>query len=211
VPAEKIVVTYEGVSSLFQPVIVDFNKLSKFSISTKFILSVSALEPRKNIKTLIKAFLNLKEQGKLNEYQLVIVGEPWRKAAEIYKMAKGYKDIVFTGYVSEDDLVLLYNAAEIFVYPSFYEGFGLPPLEALACGTPVIAVNSSSISEVVGDSALLINEPENVQEFSNAILTLIESLHLKQKLKEKGLAQVKKFSWEKMVQQTISVYESITK
>jgi len=117
-------------------------------------------------------------------------------------------DVVFPGYIPEDALPLWYNAAEVFVYPSLYEGFGLPPLEAMACGTAVIASNASSLPEVVGDAGLLAT-PEDVDEWYAALCQLTRDSDLRALLAKKGLARSKEFTWTRMAQQTAQVYQNV--
>jgi len=132
---------------------------------------------------------------------------------EIFKTVKNLnlkKKIIFTGYVSKSELVFLYNAADFFVYPSFYEGFGIPPLEALACGTPTIASNISSIPEVVGDAGILVN-PHSIEELCRAMHEILINEKLRQELREKGLKRAKDFSEERLAKNTIESYKKNNK
>jgi glycosyltransferase involved in cell wall biosynthesis len=115
--------------------------------------------------------------------------------------------IIFTDFVSEEDLVLLYNCADVFLYPSLYEGFGIPLLEAMACGVPVITSNTTSIPEVVGDAALLIN-PRDGEELKKALLSLLNDEKLRKELINRGFEQVRKFSWRKTAEDTLAIYEN---
>jgi len=114
----------------------------------------------------------------------------------------------FTGYVEEEDLPALYNGADLFVFPSLYEGFGLPVLEAMACGTPVVTSNTSSLPEVAGDAALLV-DPYDVEEIATAMRRILEDEALTAELRAKGLARAKEFSWERTARETIAVYEKV--
>ncbi len=118
------------------------------------------------------------------------------------------EEIIFMDFVSEEDLVLLYNCATVFLYPSLYEGFGMPVLEAMACGVPVITSNITSMPEIAGDAAILIN-PRNPEELKNSILTLLNDKKLRNDLRERGFRQAKKFSWKKMAKETLEIYESL--
>jgi len=188
--------------------------------ANKYILFVGIIQPRKNIQGLIEAFEKIHECKKIHEYEtnthefsannnikLVIVGGKgwlWKKVFEKAEKSKYKEDIIFTGQVSSKKLLELYQNAEVFVLPSFYEGFGLPILEAMASGVPVIAGNNSSMIEIVGGAGILINsyEPEEIAE---AIKKIIQDKNFKQKLIEKGLKQAKKFRWEKCAEKTIKV------
>ncbi|HIP90277.1 MAG TPA: glycosyltransferase family 1 protein, partial [Candidatus Nanopusillus sp.] len=168
IPEDKIEVIYNGVDEKYKPLSEEEinNIKEKYSINYPFILYVGTLEPRKNIPTLIKAYYKLKKQGL--PHKLVITGKKGWKYRSIFKTINKLnlrKDVIFTGYVPDEDLPTLYNAADLFVYPSLYEGFGLPPLEAMACGTPVITSNTSSLPEVVGDAGIMV-DPYDVDGLS---------------------------------------------
>ena len=210
---EKIKVIHLAADEIYRP-INDSNALAsslqKYDLPNKFILFVGTLEPRKNLNRLIQAYRMLKERGGL-EHKLVIVGRKGWLYEEIFKIVKNLglsREIIFTGYVPEEVLVLLYNISDLFVYPSLYEGFGLPPLEAMSCGTPVITSNISSLPEVVGDAAILVN-PYNVEEIAEAIERVLSDEKLQQRLRRKGLERAKFFSWEKTAKETIKVYEEL--
>jgi glycosyltransferase involved in cell wall biosynthesis len=213
IPEEKIKVIYIGVDEEYK-VIKDQSKLNlvkaKYGLNKKFILHVGSLNPRKNISRLIEAYNKLPlELSK--EYQLVLVGgKGWRSNEIFAKIEKlGLNDkVLFTGFVEDDDLHLLMNAASLLVFPSLYEGFGIPPLEAMACGIPVVASNTSSIPEVVGDAALLF-DPYNVEEMSVAIYKALTDEQLRNDLVKRGFERVKYFSWKKTAQETLAVYNEI--
>jgi len=167
----------------------------KYHLPEKFILGVGTLEPRKNFSALIKAFVIVKR--KYPDYKLVIVGKPGWKHQDIERSVREFElenDVIFTGYMKDEDLHHTYNLAEVFVFPSLYEGFGIPPLEAMASGCPVISSNAASLPEVVGDAALLI-EPTSSHKISDAIISLIENPQLRNTLLEKGYHHAQKFSW----------------
>jgi glycosyltransferase involved in cell wall biosynthesis len=172
----------------------------KFGLPEKFILGVGTLEPRKNFSALIKAFVIVKR--KFPEYKLVIVGKKGWKYQDIERSVREFqleKDVIFTGYMKDEDLHHTYNLAEVFVFPSLYEGFGIPPLEAMASGCPVISSNAASLPEVVGDAGLLI-EPSSSHKIADAIISLIENPQLKNTLLEKGFHRSRKFSWVETAQ-----------
>ena len=172
----------------------------KYKLEKPYILSVGTKEPRKNIKRLIEAFVSL---GR-SDIELVLVGKRgWGEEVEV-----GKAKVKELGFVEDKDLPALYSGAILFAYPSLYEGFGFPVLEAMACGCPVITSNISSLPEVVGQTALLVY-PKETKEIANAINTLLNDDKLRQKLVKNGLEQAKKFSWEKTANQMIKTYQDI--
>ena len=204
----KIITIHLGASEDFKK--IDRNKAKKFiskkySIKNKFILFVGMIEPRKNLQRLVDAFIQIKNP----ELKIVIVGKKGWQMEEFFKMIKDSKledTIIFPGYVPDEDLVKFYNAAEIFVYPSIYEGFGIPVLEALACGCPVITSNTSSMPEITGPAAKLI-DPNDTDDIKKTIQKLLRNEQLRQTLGEEGIIQAKKFSWQKTAQKTLEAYE----
>ncbi|MBC7333755.1 MAG: glycosyltransferase family 4 protein [Actinobacteria bacterium] len=212
----KIEVIYEAVDEVFKK--LEQNEirkeiLGKYNIKGKYILSVGTIEPRKNFPTLIKAFNLVKEKvkEKIKDLKLVIAGRTgWKSEATYEEREKSpYKeDILFIGRVSDEDLCQLYNQAELFVYPSIFEGFGLPPLEAMRCGLPVIASDCPSLKEVVGDAGILISS-NDFEAISENVIKLLLDNNLREKLKEKSLSQAKKFSWEKTAIKTLNTYRNI--
>ena len=205
----KIAVVYNGVDVSYE-IINNQTRLSqvkeKYETGQEYILYVGNVKPHKNISRLLKAFSMVNRNSKL-----IIVGKRNKVYDEVHKIIKEYqlKDkVVFTEFVPDEDLLLLYNAATVFVYPSLYEGFGLPPLEAMACGTPVITSNVSSLPEVVGDAAITI-DPYDIDELVNEINNVISNPKLQQKLSRKGLNRAKKFTWRKAAEETLKVYEEV--
>ena len=183
--------------------------LEKYDIRPPYILYVGALEARKNMLGLLEAYARLRRWSE--KWTLVIVGARKWKYAPIFETVQrlGLEPFVdFTGYVEEEDLPALYNGADLFVFPSLYEGFGLPVLEAMACGTPVVTSNTSSLPEVAGDAALLI-DPYDIDEIVAAMRTILEDKALAAELRTKGLARAKEFSWERTARETIAVYEKV--
>ncbi|MBA7706615.1 D-inositol-3-phosphate glycosyltransferase [subsurface metagenome] len=210
----KVKVVYLASDSQFKKLAnqeKDKKVLKKYGIDKKYILSAGTIEPRKNYPTLIKAFNYIKHNNNDFNYRLVIVGRTGWKSEATYRERElsPYKDdILFIGRVSDKDLVQIYNQAEIFVYPSLFEGFGLPPLEAMSCGLPVIASDSSSLKEVVGNAGILI-PPDDFKEISKQISYILKNEKIKKKLKEKSLKQAQKFSWEKTARKTLNIYNEI--
>ena len=169
----------------------------KYGIKDKFILYVGAVIKRRFILETIKAFVKVAD--KLPNYQFLIGGKNYTD--------QKIKDrgIIHIDYIDENDLPLLYNAADLFIWLSSYEGFGLPPLEAMACGTPVITTKMGSLPEAVGDSAIFVKNPEDIEEISKAIYTGLTDKNLQEELIKKGLEQAKKFSWQKTAEGTLRV------
>jgi glycosyltransferase involved in cell wall biosynthesis len=211
IPEDKITVIYHGIDKQFRPQ----NKLDiislreKLGISDPYILYVGTLEPRKNITFLLKAFFQFNKTHK--NYKLVITGSKGWKYANIFKMVRDLqldKEVLFTGYLEYSDLPALYSGASIFVYPSLYEGFGLPPLEAMACGCPVITSNISSLPEIVGDAGVLINPNDILQLVENLEKILVDE-ELRTELIQKGLERSKLFTWKKCAVSTYEIYEAV--
>lgn len=206
----KIEVIYEAAHEKFKPLPkneINFIK-KKYNLKFPFILYVGLITMHKNISTLIHAYSKLKCRGL--RHKLVIVGPKGWKSNGIYKLVKELNlqnDIIFTGKI-EDDLPAIYNAADVFVYPSLYEGFGLAPLEAMACGVPVITSNTSSFPEIVGDAGIMIN-PYDIDGFVESIYSVLTDPVLREFMINKGFNNVKKFSWDKCAKETLSVYDKV--
>jgi len=216
----KIKVIYSGVGKQFRPFLrsatPQFLKSStpklaklkeKYNLPEKFILYFGTIEPRKNLIGLIKAFELLRAKLDL---KLVIAGAKGWLEQDIFRVARESKyrnDISFTGFVEEIDKPALYNSAELFVYPSFFEGFGFPPLEAMACGLPTIVSHTSSLPEVVGQGALMI-DPYNIDELAWAMEIALTDNDLRKRLIGKGIAQAKKFSWRKCARETLKIIKN---
>jgi glycosyltransferase involved in cell wall biosynthesis len=218
-PEEKIRVIYSGFDKrMFETSEVDRQKvLDKYAIKDKYLLFLGTLEPSKNIVRLFEAFKIFKERNKKDkiagDYKLVMSGKRGWLAKEYRQIAKDLglaKDIIFTGYVIGDDLVPLFHNADFFVMPSLYEGFGTTVLEAFATGTPAIVSNVSSIPEIAGDAAELVN-PMDIQNIAEAMIKLSRSEELRQAYREKGFKQLEKFNWEKCARETLEVYKSLAK
>jgi len=214
VPKNKVKVIYNGINKkLFKPIPdLSLQRLvkRKYGIRKKFILTVGPLGRRKNHNRLIDAYSNLPEYIR-EDYQLILTGEKKGAYNNLLKKASKTcpaKDIVFTGYIPEKEMPMIINAASLFVFPSLYEGFGIPLLEAMACGTPILASNVSSIPEVVGDAALLF-DPYNVNEMANAIDRAINDKDLRQKLVQRGFERIKKYSWENSAKEILGVFEEV--
>jgi glycosyltransferase involved in cell wall biosynthesis len=205
---DKIKVIPHGINhELFK---VYYNIKLDFELPKKYILSVGSIEPRKNLIGLLKAYTLLDKQLK-QEYKLVLVGfKGWENREIMEIIEKNRESIHYLGFIADKELAQVYNLATCFVFPSFYEGFGLPPLEAMACGTPVISSNTSSLPEVGGEAVVYCN-PHNTDDIKEKIEILLTDKKLQQELIAKGLNQAKKFSWEKSAQEHLTVFNEVIK
>ena len=182
----------------------------KYGIEKDFFLYVGGFNPRKNIPSLLMAFAYIK--SKLNRpFNIVILGKPGPSYDDLLKLCEKLKiadSCIFTGYIPVPDMPYFYNAAEVFVYPSLYEGFGLPLVEAMACGTPVVTSDVASIPEVVGDAAIKVC-PKDYEAIGENLLRLLEDRELYKEMSERALERAKLYSWDKTAIETLKVYESI--
>jgi glycosyltransferase involved in cell wall biosynthesis len=201
----KVIVTHLAASALFYP-----NKHAEFKCQVKekyeippgmpYLLSLCTMEPRKNIEQVIKAFVEICNVKGITDLQLVLVGaRSWRfeKIFETFAYAKEFHDrIIITCYINDEHPSAIYSDALAFVYPSFYEGFGLPPLEAMQCGVPVITSNTSSLPEVIGDAGIMVGPKDN-DALCQAILSIYKSQTLRDKMSLAGIDRAREFSWKK--------------
>lgn len=213
VPSSKISVIYPGVDLSCRVAEVGEERRralrKKYRLPERFILFFGTLEPRKNVGGLIAAFELYKQTYAPagDGVRLVIAGSPgwlWRDVIRRAQRSALASDIVFTGFVAEEDKPFLYRLAEVFAYPSFFEGFGFPPLEAMACGIPVITSNRSSLPEVVGDAAILI-DPYRPMEVAQALAVLLHDQAARRMLVARGLERAARFSWETAARQLMTV------
>lgn len=217
VPERNITVVESGIGEQFRALSRNDAELvrvqEKYRLPYRFILTLATLEPRKNILALIRAYealLALKHPA-LEKYALVIAGTRGWKCEEIFEaIARSpYRDrIILPGFIEDADKTALYNLAGVFVYPSLYEGFGFPPLEAMACGVPVIASHSSSLPEVVGDAGILI-DPYQPDELLQALRQVLTDQALVESLRAKSLARAKLFIWEKAIRSTHDIFRAL--
>jgi glycosyltransferase involved in cell wall biosynthesis len=213
VPGKKISVVFPGVDAAYRPVrddsvLADFKR--QRGLPHRFILFVGTLEPRKNLVTLLRAFAQFRRRME-DDYKLVLGGgkgwlhRPLFAAIEELQLED---DVLLPGFIPEEELPLWYNAADVFVYPSVYEGFGLPPLEAMACGTPVIVSDASSLPEVVGDAGILV-DPHRPHDWADALSLLCQNANRREALAQQGVERAKEFTWTRMARETIRVYRHV--
>jgi glycosyltransferase involved in cell wall biosynthesis len=210
---EKIRVIYEAAREIMEPLPLSacLEVVEKHKIRRPYILYVGTIEPRKNLLTLIRSYDELLKSSPHRPQLVLCGGRGWLDEG-VFKLVEelGLQNHVrFTGYVDDIDLPALYSAAAVFVYPSLYEGFGLPPLEAMACGTPVITSNSSSLPEVVGKAGLM-HDPYNYRALTECIIRLFDDVSTYDHFKQAGLEQASHFSWERVARETQVVYDELT-
>jgi glycosyltransferase involved in cell wall biosynthesis len=207
-PPEKVQVLYSGVDARFCPEKErgEQERLrDKYGIEFPYVLSLGTLQPRKNYVRLIKAFANLP----LANLRLYIAGGRGWLYEDIFAEAQKHGDRVHVlGFVDDADLPALYRGAALFAFPSLYEGFGIPPLEAMACGVPVVCSNASSLPEVAGDVALMV-DPFDIDALTQAMARVLEDADLRREMIAKGLAQAERFTWEKAARQLLSSFEAL--
>jgi glycosyltransferase involved in cell wall biosynthesis len=212
VPKHKVHVIMNAVGTHFEPVTDQAKLLSiraRYGLDVPYILYVGTIEPRKNLTRLLQAFADLKRARM--PHKLVMVGQRGWQCEPIYAEVEKQglqHDVIFTGYVPFEDLPALYTGAESMAFPSLYEGFGLPVLEAMACGTPVVTSTSSSLSEVADGAALLI-DPYSVDELASALQSIHNDPGLAGELRQRGRARAAQFTWEKAAHATLSLYEDV--
>lgn len=213
VKPEKIKVIYGAISPEFKE--LDSNEviqeaMKRYSLPEKYIIFVGTLEPRKNVARLIKAFKKIKDRIK-EKYKLILIGGRGWYYKDIFATINrlGLDDsVVYLDYVTRKDLPPILNGAEAFVYPSIYEGFGLPPLEAMACGVPTLVSDLSCFPEVFGDSALKVN-PYSVNDIADGIYRILTDENLREVLRQKGLERARGYSWEKTARETLTLYNQV--
>lgn len=228
VPEQKIRVIPLGISEEYKPVIdrgLVENIKNNYGITGRYLLYIGNFKPHKNIGRLIEAFagviknpilippLQKEGEGGFSDLKLVFGGKRDRFVPSLEELAEklGIRDkIIFTDFINDEDLPALYSGAEIFVCPSLYEGFGLPVLEAMACGTPVICSNTTSLPEVAGDAGILIN-PEDIKSITSAIITLLKDDKHRENVKKRGLERAKEFTVEKYSSKILLLIETIYK
>jgi glycosyltransferase involved in cell wall biosynthesis len=210
---EKIVVVYNAIDAHFSvtpPADAVARVRERYQLNHRFVLYVGNIKPHKNLVRLIEAFNQLRV-GDLEDVKLLIIGDEISKLPALRRAVhrhKLHKHVRFLGYVPDDQLAVLYRLAAVFVFPSLYEGFGLPPLEAMASGTPVVVSNVSSLPEVVGDAAVLV-DPHDVGSIVDGLRLVLTDPVRADEMRRKGLERAREFSWERSVAKTLEVYKRI--
>ena len=211
-PSEKIDVVYNGFDErLSAPTPEEEARVrDRFQLDAPFVLYAGNIKPHKNVDRLIEAFAKLRTRG-LGHVNLLIIGDEISKYSSLRRLVHRHQirqQVRFLGFVETNTLAALYRLARVFVFPSLYEGFGLPPLEAMASGTPVIVSNTSSLPEVVGDAALLI-DPRNADAIADAMVRVLTDEGVRSDLVRRGFERVKQFSWDRSVRRTHDIYMEV--
>ena len=213
VPESKISVIYNAIDERFheQPPADEVERVrERYQLNDPFVLYAGNIKPHKNLERLIEAFYILRRED-LEHVKLLIIGDEITKYAGLRRAVHRYKlhkHVRFFGFVPDATLAILYRLASVFVFPSLYEGFGLPPLEAMASGTPVITSNVSSLPEVVGDAAILI-DPYQPEAIAGAMRRVLTDDRLRDDMRERGLARAREFSWDRSVTRVREIYETV--
>ena len=215
VPEKRIHVIQLACSQQFRPTPQTGREqadvLQKYGIRSPFWLTVSQISPRKNLSHLVRVYASLLRERRVSQ-QLVLVGKNGWLFEDVYAVVRDEgveNDVVFTKAVSDPDLVVLYNAAELFLYPSLYEGFGLPVLEAMSCGVPVITSNTSSLPEVIGDAGVML-PPTDIQAWVDAICELSSNPESREILRKHGSKRAEQFNWERSAQSMLEIFRKVT-
>ncbi|MBI3733361.1 MAG: glycosyltransferase family 4 protein [Chloroflexi bacterium] len=212
VPPDKVVVTYCGVDEPYRP--LSTGEVERFraekGLPAHFILYLGTLEPRKNVANLVRAYAALPRNGPERPKLVIAGGKGWGydDVFAAVEQTGVQSDVIWAGYVPQSELPLWYNSADLFVFPSWFEGFGLPVLEAMACGVPAITSNVSSLPEVAGDAALTV-PPADTRALSEAMERALYDLPLRAQMRERGLRQAQSFSWKRTARQTADVYQQV--
>jgi glycosyltransferase involved in cell wall biosynthesis len=213
VPDSKIAVIYNAIDERFheEPAADEVMRVrERYQLNDPFVLYAGNIKPHKNLERLIEAF-HIIRRGDLEHVKLLIIGDEISKYAALRRAVHRYKlhkHVRFFGFVPDATLAILYRLARVFVFPSLYEGFGLPPLEAMASGTPVITSNVSSLPEVVGDAAMLI-DPYEPEAIAGAMRRVMADERLREDMRERGLARVRELSWERSIRRVREIYDEV--
>ncbi len=213
VPPEKIVVVHNAIDERFRvkPSEEAIARVrERYQLDHRFVLYVGNIKPHKNLVRLIEAFDRLRKSG-FDELTLLIIGDEISKLPALRRAVhdhKLHKHVRFLGYLPDETLAVLYRLAAVFVFPSLSEGFGLPPIEAMACGAPVVTSNVSSLPEVTGGAAVLV-DPYAVESIADGIARVLSNPVLREELRVKGIARALEFSWERSVSRTREIYQEV--
>ncbi len=214
VPPDKIEVVPNAIDERFWniPTEEEIARVrERYQLAHRFVLYVGNIKPHKNLVRLIEAFNGLRQLPGFDDVKLLIIGDEISKLPALRRAVhshKLHKQVRFLGYLSDDSLAILYRLASVFVFPSLYEGFGLPPLEAMACGAPVVTSNVSSLPEVAGDAAVLV-DPQQVESIVEGMRRVLADPELAQDMRKKGLVRAREFSWERSVARTHDIYRAV--
>ncbi len=212
-PCSKIRTIYSGIDNIFNTKKEPHRCCevrARYNLPERYILFVGNIEPKKNIRTLLRVQKNLREKGL--PHKLVIVGKrSWSSKAELNEIKRQIEqgNVVRPGYIDRKDLPYVYQMADVFVFPSLYEGFGFPPLEAMACGTPVVSSITGALDETIRDAALTV-EPQNVHKIVQAISSIITDSQIRENCIKKGMEISGRFNWKRTAEQTLSVYREVS-
>jgi glycosyltransferase involved in cell wall biosynthesis len=212
-PTEKITVIPCGIAPHFRritdPLLLEATR-HKFELNRPLVLSVGTLEPRKNHLGLIKAFYEVQQSKESSSMLAIAGGKGWlyEETRRVVTELKLEDKVRFLGRISDLELITLYSLADVFAFPSFFEGFGMPPLEAMACGAPVITSNTSSLPEVTGDAAILV-DPYDTHAIANAISRVLGDEQLQKDLRQKGFLQAQQYTWSNAAHKMLSVYQKL--
>ena len=214
-PEELVTVTHHGCEPRFHAEAdpAAFGAATaRYGLPSRYVLAVGTLEPRKNLVALLQAFARLRRAGEVDPaLRLVLAGARGWLDEPIFRTVRSFgldEAVCFPGFIDDDDLPDLYRGAELFVFPSLYEGFGLPPLEAMACGVPVVASNTSSMPEVAGGAAMLV-DPRDVDQLAAVIARTLRDEKLRERLRGAGIARARQFSWRTAARKVLDVYASL--
>ncbi len=210
---DKIRIVHVGVDALsfrreYKNNEIDLIK-RKYSLPDKYILYLGTLEPRKNIESIIESFALYKKYG--GDLKLVIAGKKGWAYESIFRKVKNCSlenEVIFTGYIDEPDKPCIYKMSSLFLFPSLYEGFGIPVIEAMAAGVPVITSNASSLPEAAGDAAVLV-DPRDIKSIANSMLTIIDNKEYRKELVLKGFEQIKRYTWERSAEELLNIYSEL--
>ncbi len=215
IPENLVTVTHHGCEPRFHPEAdpQSFRDVTvRYDLPPRYVLTVGTLEPRKNLTTLLQAFARLRRAGEVDPgLRLVLAGARGWLEEPIFRAVRSFglqEAVCFPGFIEDDDLPDLYRGAELFVFPSLYEGFGLPPLEAMACGVPVVTSNTSSMPEVAGGAAMLV-DPLDVDGMAEVIARVLGDAASRARLRDAGIARARQFSWETAAHQVLDTYASL--
>ena len=211
IPAERISVCYNAVDSVYRKLDGPLPVLDKFSLTGRYIYHISKYSLRKNPSCLLRAFAELSAKSGMHDLQLVISGSGWDNGTvmSLLDTLDLHNKVVFTGFTDESEVVQLFNGASVFLFPSRAEGYGMPNIEAMSCGCPVVTTRAFAIPEIVGEAALLVDDPDDYNTFSKHAGRILNDINLRESMIRKGFEQVKRYSWTKSATTVLETYEKL--